>query len=200
MDGSGVEATESRRSLSRPSALLLLTLLLLGLALGLLLFAAFVAVLESRKPNGSAQLSAGLTPGTPAPAFEVTTLDGSKLSLRALEGQPVWLNFWAVWCGPCRAEMPDILKANEEAKRQGVKLVAIDVGEPEQTVRAYLQRGGFEALPAALDPAGVTTASYRVDRFPTHVFIDARGIVQKVNYGAMNPSEYRDVFGQLKPK
>src|SRR5699024_1685435 len=57
--------------------------------------------------------SIGLQVGNMAPDFELTTLDGEDIKLSELRGQRVMVNFWATWCPPCRAEMPDMQKFHE---------------------------------------------------------------------------------------
>ena len=68
--------------------------------------------------------------GAPAPAFELTLVDGGKISLADLKGQVVLLNFWATWCVPCRKEMPALDKLQET------------LGKPSETLERCLDLGG----------------------------------------------------------
>ncbi|MEG3146914.1 TlpA disulfide reductase family protein [Sphingomonas sp. RT2P30] len=75
-----------------------------------------------------AALSIGAGPpkvGTVAPPFELTLIDGSKVTLDQLRGQVVVLNFWATWCGPCKAELPLLDKYYDIQKDHGLKVYAI---------------------------------------------------------------------------
>ena len=122
--------------------------------------------------------------GKPAPEFRVVGLDGTVIELSALRGHPVWINFWATWCPPCRAESPEIEAAYEQYREQGLVVVAIDVGEDAATVRDYVQRAGL-TYPVGGDPATDVAATYRVTGLPTHVFVDADGIVRDIRMGRL---------------
>lgn len=63
--------------------------------------------------------------GQPAPAFSATTLDGSELALSQLHGQPVLLDFWATWCGPCIAEFPHLVQLHDKYAADGLQIVGI---------------------------------------------------------------------------
>ncbi|MBC7364436.1 MAG: TlpA family protein disulfide reductase, partial [Candidatus Aminicenantes bacterium] len=65
----------------------------------------------------------------PAPAFEVTTLDGKTITLDSLKGKVVLVNFWATWCPPCRAEIPDFIEAYSELKGQGLEILGFSVDD-----------------------------------------------------------------------
>lgn len=79
-------------------------------------------------------------PGEDAPAIELTGLDGGKVSLAALRGQVVFVNFWATWCPPCQEEMPSMMALGREleAKYPGkFKMVAVSVDEGWPAVRKF---------------------------------------------------------------
>ena len=68
--------------------------------------------------------------GKPAPDFELTMIDGTKARLSDFKGRPVWINFWASWCPPCRAENPDIQDLyNAHKDAHGLVLLAPAIGE-----------------------------------------------------------------------
>ena len=134
----------------------------------------------------------------PAPAFQVRTLDNESVRLADLRGQPVWLSFWAVWCGPCLEEMPAIAEARRDAEASGVRLLVVNTGEPEETVRTFLRENPYPGLPVALDENGSTGTAYQVYSLPTNVYIDAQGTVRAVKVGTMDIDEMRAAIKNLR--
>ncbi len=134
----------------------------------------------------------------PAPAFQVRTLDNESVRLADLRGQPVWLSFWAVWCGPCLKEMPAIAEARRDAEANGVRLLVVNTGEPEKTVRTFLRENPYPGLPVALDENGSTGTAYQVYSLPTNVYIDAQGIVRAVKVGTMDADEMRAAIKDVR--
>src|SRR5580692_3620636 len=68
-------------------------------------------------------------PGDVAPPFSLSTADAKTVSNATLHGKPVYLNFFATWCGPCRVETPSIVALSKKYARRGLRVVGIDVGE-----------------------------------------------------------------------
>jgi thiol-disulfide isomerase/thioredoxin len=123
--------------------------------------------------------------GREAPDFRVQTLDGKFHRLSEFRGQPVWINFWASWCPPCRAENPDIeavYQANQEA---GLVVLAIAIGEDDGDVRGYAERTNL-TYAIGLDRGTDIAAAYRIVGIPTHFFIDREGILREWRIGSMN--------------
>jgi thiol-disulfide isomerase/thioredoxin len=176
----------------------LLGLGLLGVMAAALLVGVVLLLVRSPSAERSALPKPAVEVNRPAPEFELRTLDGKTVRLSDLRGQPVWLNFWAVWCGPCRQEMPDVVAQGERAAANGVRLLAIDTGEGERQVREYLKTSGYTQLPAALDTDGSVAAKYGVLGLPTHVFIDSEGVVRKVNLGPMDGEAMARAAGELR--
>jgi cytochrome c biogenesis protein CcmG, thiol:disulfide interchange protein DsbE len=130
------------------------------------------------------------TVGEPAPDLQVLGLDGQILRLSEFRGQPVWLNFWATWCPPCRAENPDIEAIQREFADRGLIVLAVSVGESPEVVRGYVERVGLSST-VGLDLNSVAAARYRVAGLPTHVFIDRRGTVRAYRIGALGKGSMR---------
>ena len=118
--------------------------------------------------------------GKPAPAFTATDLDGHPVSLAALKGRPVLINFWATWCTPCREELPMIESAYRAHRDQGFTVVAIDYRESADAVRKFWSELELEPAPV-LDPDGRITDSYGVGLsstgLPVSVFLARDGSV-----------------------
>ena len=122
-----------------------------------------------------------LNPGEAAPAFQLVTVDGDSLSLASLKGQVVLVDFWATWCGPCRAEMPALQQLYEDFAGRGVELVAISVDVQSQGVPEFVRRLEL-TYPILLDGRAVQ-ASYRVLGLPTLFVVDRQGIIRHVHVG-----------------
>ena len=122
--------------------------------------------------------------GTPTD-FTVIGLDGQAVRLSDYRGQPVWLNFWATWCPPCRAEMPDINAVYEEYAPRGLVILALSMGEDGDTVRQYVQKADMR-FTVGLDSRREIASIYRVAGIPTHIFIDRDGVIQDIQIGGMS--------------
>jgi cytochrome c biogenesis protein CcmG, thiol:disulfide interchange protein DsbE len=127
--------------------------------------------------------------GEPAPNIVVSDVLGNRVSLEDLRGRPVWLNFWGSWCAPCRAEMPEIQEAYEQLAPRGVVLLAVSLDEPWQEAALFAARNNV-TFPVFTDEfRSDTGAAYPIYNFPTHIFIDADGIVRHVVLSIMTVNE-----------
>lgn len=127
----------------------------------------------------------GIRRGNIAPNFTLETLEGEVLSLSDFKGKKVFINFWATWCPPCRAEMPDIQKFSED---EDVLVLAINLTHTEDsllTVDNFIQEKGFD-FPVLVDENGEVAELFRVQAYPTSYMIDTSGRIQFVALGAMN--------------
>ena len=126
--------------------------------------------------------------GKLAPDFRLPSLDGKDISLSDFRGKLVVVNFWALSCDPCRADMPYIEAVYQEYKNEDVEFIGIHITtlEGEDEVRQFVQGGGY-SWTFVLDTAGeVTTDYYKLlnTRFiPTSFFLDKEGVIRVV-YGA----------------
>jgi thiol-disulfide isomerase/thioredoxin len=134
--------------------------------------------------GGRQEAAVGINVGEIAPDFTLLDLEGKEVRLGEFRGKVVFVNFWATWCPPCRAEMPDIESLYQEHKDKGLVVIGIDISESEATVRQFVQRGGY-SWTFVLDSDGAVAASYNIRAIPTSFFIDREGVIQAVNIGAM---------------
>ncbi len=119
-----------------------------------------------------------------APDFALTPLDGASISLSQQRGKIVLINFWATWCPPCRAEMPEI-NAVAQAHPDQLIVLAINNAEEEARVRQFVSEFQL-TFPILLDPDGSVANKYAVLGLPTSFFVDREGIVRAANIGAMS--------------
>ena len=128
-------------------------------------------------------------PGDAAPPFTLTSDVGKTISNATLAGMPVYLNFFATWCGPCRVETPSIVALSKKYAARGLHVVGVDVGENAGKAQGFAH--DFNVPYAlAIDPDSTTRATYGGGLyFPLHVFIDAKGIVRMYHPGEMSASD-----------
>jgi thiol-disulfide isomerase/thioredoxin len=113
-----------------------------------------------------------------APDFTLTGLDGSTVQLSSYRGvKPVWVNFWATWCPPCRAEMPEMEKLYPAYQAKGIEILGVDVQESQAQVQQYVQQGGY-SWKFALDLDGKASRAYYVTGIPTHIFVGRDGVIK----------------------
>jgi len=114
-----------------------------------------------------------------APDFHLTAADGTSMRLSDLRGQVVLLNFWATWCPPCKAEMPDLNALNREyGPSHQFTVVGVDLQENSDAVASFA-RDHEIGFPLLLDSdGGVTTGSYSLRALPTSMIIDREGKIR----------------------
>lgn len=134
--------------------------------------------------------------GQQAPELALTTTGGQHDALSRWRGHAVWLAFGATWCPPCRAEAPDIQSTWERSKRRGDQVVAIYKGDDAATVTGFAQRLGLTYLQVP-DPGATAADRYGVVGIPTHVFIDAAGMVRAVRVGVLTPEQAQAELDRL---
>jgi len=120
--------------------------------------------------------------GSPAPDFALRRLDGESVRLANLRGRAVVLNFWATWCPPCRAEMPELDALAHE--RPDLTVLAVDVQEDAAQVEGFRTELRL-SLPIALDIDGQTWAVYQSRGLPTTYLIDRDGTIRDVQVGPL---------------
>ncbi|MFH1648008.1 MAG: TlpA disulfide reductase family protein [Chloroflexota bacterium] len=124
-------------------------------------------------------------PGRTAPDFQLQSLGGETVSLSGLRGQPVMVNFWASWCGPCREEMPFIQKVYEDTtwKTRGLVILAVNLAESPAEVQKFMDALGL-SFTVLLDSQQEVGKLYNVSAIPTTYFIDKNGIIRDVKIGS----------------
>ncbi len=164
----------------------------LAIALVLVLAAWVVGGRQDFSSIGDGGKNAKLLPrvGEVAPNVQAYRLNSQleleTVSLSDYAGQPVWLNFWGSWCQPCRAEMPELKEAYAQLEGTGIVMLAISLDEPIEDAYLYAAQNGVSFMILS-DPARqLVGQTYQINNFPTHIFIDAQGIVQDVQLAPLS--------------
>ncbi|MDT8862909.1 redoxin domain-containing protein [Alkalihalobacillus sp. MEB130] len=120
-----------------------------------------------------------------APNFTLQTIEGEHVALADFQGKPVMLNFWATWCPPCRAELPDMERFY---KNEEVVLLAINGTNTERSIDDVKQFVSNMELsfPVLADETGEISRLFQIGPMPTSIFINERGMITDIHIGAMN--------------
>lgn len=106
--------------------------------------------------------------------FSLKNLSGETKSLKDFRGKVVFINFWATWCPPCRAEVKDIDKLYDALKDEDFTVMALDIQEKKETVQSFMKKNKID-FPVYLDTTGKISAKFGVTGIPTTFIIDPDG-------------------------
>lgn len=124
----------------------------------------------------------GVAIGEEAPDFRAKSHEGNNERLAEFRGKVVLLNFWATWCGPCRQEMPELEKLQQQYSAQGFTVLGLNIDNQIQDVNAYLKDVPV-SFPILFDPKQKISQRYNVSEMPNTVIIDRDGKVRHVHKG-----------------
>lgn len=138
--------------------------------------------------------------GYQAPSFQLEDQNGTSYDLSSMKGKVVFINFWATWCPPCRAETPDLVNLYEKYQDQVVFLGinATKVDSPDK-VEAFIKQYKV-SYPIPLDSSGKVVNQYRVHSYPTSYIIDSQGVIVYKKIGVITPTEFEKVIEPLIEK
>jgi peroxiredoxin len=136
--------------------------------------------------------------GAPAPDFSLATSTSSNqpMTLSALKGQVVLINFWATWCIPCKLEMPAIQRKYDVLKGQGFTVLGVDDSEPADAIQAFAGSLNLD-FPILLDPGAAINQLYHVRGYPTSFFVDRQGRIAVEHVGMMSEVQLEDYLTKL---
>jgi len=131
-----------------------------------------------------------------APALELKDLRGRALRLSDYKGKVVVLNFWATWCPPCRAEVPDLIRYQREYGLRGLRVIGVTY-PPERLARVRAFTRGMKVnYPVALGTRAAKALFTADETLPLTVVIDREGRVRDIIVGILLPGEFDE---KVKP-
>ena len=155
-----------------------------------------LAVLLGGCGGGASAETTGVNQGNLAADFTLETVDGTEVSLSDYRGDVVLVNFWATWCPPCRAEIPDFEAAYRERQGDGFVVLGINVEESREAVAPFAQAMGM-SYPVLLDRGGQVMKMYRAPGLPISLFIDRDGVIRVRHVGFLTGEQLQKYLAQL---
>ena len=158
----------------------------LCLGFGALLLVACGA--SARTPQGGNVIRFVRNPDA-APKFKLAALDGTPLSLATARGKVVLLNFWATWCGPCRAEIPDLIALQQRYKDQ-LQIIGLTVDDDDASTIKQVVAEEHINYPVAMSSPEVRLQYGGISALPTSFVLDGQGRVVQKHEGLRDPVLY----------
>ena len=120
--------------------------------------------------------------GSLAPDFDLQDIDGNRWRLSDLEGQVVFINFWATWCPPCREEMPSMQELYDTMPKDRFKMLSILSNDDPTMAASFAAKGGFK-FPILIDPYSKIGKAYGLTGVPETFIVDKQGILRQKYIG-----------------
>jgi peroxiredoxin len=135
----------------------------------------------------------------PAPDFTLRDSNGKTVRLADYRGQVVLLNFWATWCGPCKAEIPWFIEFQKSFKDKGFTVLGVALDDDGwDSVKPYLEHKQMN-YPVVLGSPQVEAAYGGIESVPTSFVIDRQGRIASVHIGLITKDVYEADIQQLLP-
>jgi thiol-disulfide isomerase/thioredoxin len=156
---------------------------------GALLACSLLAGIAWAQPQGEDDVIRFVRNPDPAPEFKLDGLDGRPLSLAGMRGKVILLNFWATWCGPCRAEIPDLIELQNKYKDR-LQIIGLTVDDDDaDLVKKVVEHAGIN-YPVALASPEVRFMYGGIAALPTSFMLDIEGRVVQKHEGLRDPLLY----------
>jgi len=129
--------------------------------------------------------------------FKLKDLNGKEVSLSDFKGKKIFLNFWASWCPPCKAEMPEMERLYEETKDSDLVILAVNLGDDKSTVQEFITNNKYN-FKVLLDTDTNVASKYGIVSIPTSYFIDKDGKIINKHIGSMTIEDMKNYINDLK--
>jgi len=153
------------------------------LAIAILIIAPILALLAFGFTRDARYITSPLI-AKPAAPFTITQFDGRKLTLDELRGKAVFLNFWASWCPPCRAEAKDLEAAWQQVKDKNMVFLGVALQDTDQNSLEFLKEFNV-SYPNGKDESGKIAVDYGTWGIPESFFIDPQGRITYKHVGGI---------------
>ena len=152
---------------------------------------------HSDRPAAAAALSAQIVPNMPAPKFSLKDLNGNAVTLDGLKGKVIVLNFWATWCPPCRAEIPDFVEFYNANKSKGLEILGVSVDTDTAAGVPAFVRNHKMSYPVAMMTEKILRDYGPIDSIPTTFIIDKAGRVRHAQVSVVDKATLAAWFTKL---
>lgn len=180
--------------------------LLKGITLIVLVFCSLV-VLAKEKQNIVKELQekpqeeeSRLSPGQPCIDFSFSNIDGKTVSLKNLRGKYVYIDVWATWCGPCKAQIPALQKLEKEMEGKKIVFVSISCDDNKKMWEEYVKKeklGGVQLIMEG-EKAEEFSRFFEIEMIPRFILLDKKGKIVNAKMGRPSVAGTKDELMKLK--
>jgi peroxiredoxin len=133
-------------------------------------------------------------PATKAPNFTLKDANGKTIELKKLQGKVVVVNFWATWCGPCKAEIPGFMEIYQQYKSKGLEIVGISLDQDGwKPVKPFIDRYKI-TYPVVVGDASLAEAYGGINAIPTTFVVDKKGNISKQHVGYLDKKAFEGLI------